>query len=78
MSCADLTDRELRLFSCTLHSAAFMRAWTLKRTMCWCDGGQEQQSAESLIITGGKCGAFLGAVSASVRAGGGGGDEMPG
>lgn len=29
MSCADLTDRELRFFSCTLHSAAFMRACTL-------------------------------------------------
>lgn len=28
--------------------------------MCWCDGGQEQQSAKSLIITGGKCEAFWG------------------
>lgn len=42
--------------------------------MCWCDGGQEQQSAKSLIITGGKCEAFWGCQSERTREG----EEMPG
>lgn len=40
-----------------------------KCRMCWCDGGQEQQSAKSLIIDGGKCEAFWGCRREGARAG---------
>lgn len=71
MSCADLTDGVLPFFFMHVAFCSVYESMYAKRRMCWCDGGQEQQSAESLIITGGKCGAFLGAVSASVRGRGG-------